>query len=854
MDETAIVDPVADDKRDVAPIGKRVGGYLYVHHSALPLPDPTVNQVLTRAQELVDAPDWNVAKLSLDGRSLSLMLYSEFFDSPFPELVRSHRVDLEGEAVRVMEYPSGSNRPILHRKELLLPRDHPRYREYATLTARLEEAGLLLNAHSVGYRQQWEERLANSGYRMNGHSLEVVDQEAVRAGREIQRHRTALRRYSLSRPMQALARHGYLDGSRSVFDYGCGRGDDLGLLELNGVSASGWDPHFRPDAPKVRAPVVNLGFVINVIEEPAERVRVLEDAFSFAEELLVVGVMLEGASAAEHSAFGDGVLTSRGTFQKYFTQEECRGFIQSVLDVEPIPVAPGVFFVFREELDAQAFLERRSVSRISLAHLRQRVPVRTKEERAEALYSERRDVLDPLWDRYLSLGRAPDGDEVDHLDRVLEQFGSLRRALSFLERYHGDALVAEARRQRASDLRVYLALQLFRPRQRFSSYSVGIQRDIKAFFGSLKIARESATDLLYSIGSAESIQEDCREAADAGIGWLDDEQRSLTLHTRDVERLPERLRVYIGCATYFYGDPQAADLVKVHAESGKLSLMTYDDFEGSALPLMVERVKLDFRNQQIDLFEYGDEYPSPYLYNKSRFINDEFPNYEDQQEFEHRLSELNLFDFSGYGPRRDEFDAALRRMRLEVQGFELVGRTDIPDLDEPCGRYHRFRDFIECGETQAKYGIPNVPKEPETYNALAQLAHEVIDPVMDYFGGIKLTYGFCGAELARKVPGRIDPSRDQHAGYDYNRRGKRICGRLGAAVDFIVEDENMAEVALWIVENCPFDRIYLYAKDRPVHVSVGPECAGQVVVMRAAEAGRRVPQVLRNPRKGLASL
>ncbi|MEZ4405710.1 MAG: hypothetical protein R3A52_04320 [Polyangiales bacterium] len=46
----------------------------------------------------------------------------------------------------------------------------------------------------------------------------------------MQRHRTAMARRALSTPMQALWRHGLLDAPRTVFDYGCGRGDDLAAL------------------------------------------------------------------------------------------------------------------------------------------------------------------------------------------------------------------------------------------------------------------------------------------------------------------------------------------------------------------------------------------------------------------------------------------------------------------------------------------------------------------------------------------------------------------------------------------------------------------------------------------------
>ncbi|MGJ7459414.1 DNA phosphorothioation-associated putative methyltransferase [Halomonas sp. RA08-2] len=317
MKEMATLETLDETIHPALNLGKRVGGYLYVHRSACDALDETAKAALSLAEQLAGKVDWNVAKLSLEGGSISLLDYALFFDSAFPELTRSYRIDLTDETVRVLDYSEGSNRPVLHRKELLLSPEHPRYAEYAQLTAALERAGLLQNSHAVGYHRQWQERLSTGGYCVIGHTLEVVDPDAVREQAEVQRHRTALRRYSFSRPMQALARHGYLDGRRVVFDYGCGRGDDLRLLELNGVPSSGWDPHFRPGAEKVMAPIVNLGFVINVIEQPEERVRVLADAFAHAQELLVVAVMLQGTSAAEHAAFGDGVLTSRGTFQKY---------------------------------------------------------------------------------------------------------------------------------------------------------------------------------------------------------------------------------------------------------------------------------------------------------------------------------------------------------------------------------------------------------------------------------------------------------------------------------------------------------------------------------------------------------
>ncbi|MBO9484508.1 hypothetical protein [Salinisphaera sp. G21_0] len=52
-----------------------------------------------------------------------------------------------------------------------------------------------------------------------------------------------------------------------MFDYGCGHGDDLSELQAHGITASGWDPNWRPEGEKTEGDLVNFGYVINVIED-----------------------------------------------------------------------------------------------------------------------------------------------------------------------------------------------------------------------------------------------------------------------------------------------------------------------------------------------------------------------------------------------------------------------------------------------------------------------------------------------------------------------------------------------------------------------------------------------------------
>jgi hypothetical protein len=164
------------------------------------------------------------------------------------------------------------------------------------------------------------------------------------------------------------------------------------------------------------------------------------------------------------------------------------------------------------------------------------------------------------------------------------------------------------------------------------------------------------------------------------------------------------------------------------------------------------------------------------------------------------------------------------------------------DLDRPCGRHLCFRDLIEAGETWRKVRVPNLPEQPGTVGALQRLARDLLDPVVEQFGPIEITYGFASRELTRHIQGRIDPSLDQHAGHELRPNGEPICARLGQAADFRVPSLCSGAVAAWIAAKLPFDRLYFYGTDRPLHVSVGPEEARAVISMMPGPSGRRVPQ------------
>ena len=54
-------------------------------------------------------------------------------------------------------------------------------------------------------------------------------------------HKTAIRRWSPSRPVAIALEDGLLSKQTTFFDYRCGRGGDLLRFHKMGVPVSGWD-------------------------------------------------------------------------------------------------------------------------------------------------------------------------------------------------------------------------------------------------------------------------------------------------------------------------------------------------------------------------------------------------------------------------------------------------------------------------------------------------------------------------------------------------------------------------------------------------------------------------------------
>lgn len=850
-------------------IGKRIGADLYVHLSCVDEPEFQLqrNRIISALKWIISTSEVvpNVFKFNQKSDRLSLLSYADFDESPFPELMASWTF-APGlhDAAAFRSYSSSLNPPILHRKELLVLPSHPSRPQWEDFTKTAEELGFFDDPITIGFRLNWQRLIEAKGYRLVGKEFHPIGNESAAdlvtesdtALSPIQRHLTALSRTNLSAPVQLLLRHKLLLPGQSFFDYGCGRGGDVEALRSHGLEARGWDPHFANDRPLSESDVVNLGFVVNVIEDPAERVEAVRKAFAIARQVMSVGVMLYGPETPG-KPFRDGFLTSRNTFQKYFSQPEFKDYLEQVLHEEVFMVGPGVAFVFKDKLAQQRFsVERYKTSGVSARLLMAtsprvaRDPMETVARRtaqrqniSEQKFAAAKPLLDSVWGQCLELGRYPEVDEIANTDTLKATFGSLGMALRQIADRYDLAILRSAQSTRKDDLLLFFAMQQFSRRPAFKTLEPKLQRDIKAFFGDYAQAQQDGMKLLLDAADRIKIRDACLAASEIGLGWLNPQQ-SLLIHTSLVERLPVVLRTYVACGLIVYEAVSDVQLVKIHIDSGKLTLLQYDDFETSALPILARRIKVNIRKQEYDVFEYGSpQYPKQMLAWKSRYINEDTPGFAEQQSLDEQLESVGLMPDPEHGHFAESLLQDLDNRRMRLDGLRLARSDSIPDIDQRCGLNFTYRDFIECGETQNQTKIENLPRRAETYNAIYDLASNLLDPVVEYFGAIRLTYGFCSPELSKLILASVAPELDQHASHEVNRKGNSICNRLGAACDFIVDDESMREVADWIIANLPFDRLYFYGDDRPVHLSFGPQNSRAAYTMYKTVSGTIVPRL-----------
>ena len=418
---------------------------------------------------------------------------------------------------------------------------------------------------------------------------------------EVRRDRTAIARADLSRPVQLLIGNGILTPERNFFDYGCGHGDDVRFLQSLGYASHGWDPAHQPDEALRRAAVVNLGYVLNVIEQPAERAHALRRAFELSQTCLCVSVLVGSASySGKAQAYGDGLLTSRQTFQKYYRQEEVAHYLEEVLGIPPIPLDAGVFLIFRNAADGHAFL---------LDRIRRSVPLirRAAGQRKRILRNALIDAFqanhEEEWTAYTDFvaihGRPPASGELTALHSAAQHGLTPADLWEEATKQVAEQQLTDLQRRRTDEYVVFMAISRFRGVPRLRDLPLSARSDVRYFFRSYSHLKELSDTHLFSTGDAEKVARLCADAP-VGVNTAD----GYFVARRDLPQLDATLQIYARLGELFYGDLDRIDVIKIHKTSPRLSLFSLSDVQ-EAMPRLKSRVKIDLQGQQVRFFDHS---------------------------------------------------------------------------------------------------------------------------------------------------------------------------------------------------------------------------------------------------------
>ncbi len=482
----------------------------------------------------------------------------------------------------------------------------------------------------------------------------------IPTGVEVERHRAAMTRVELSRPVRLAIESGIITTETSIFDYGCGIGGDVKRLKSSGYNCEGWDPYYFPDVEIRSADIVNLSYIINVIEDPQERDRALSHAWELTGRVLIVAAQILVNDLSGMLAYGDGILTKRNTFQKYYQQVELKEYIDRVLTVDAIPIGLGIFLVFRDASQAESFRAARLYTRMTTPR------VRVESKRFEDYQVQ----LAPLMEFVSQRGRIPIKGELAAEAELVNEFGSIKRAFQIVLTATDEAEWDAIAYQRSLDLQVYLALSQFGQRRSLRNISTAMKADIKAFFGSYDEACEVADRLLFKIGEPGVIKQACQHSK---IGKL--LPAVLYVHISALNEIDPKLRLYEGCASRNIGGTEDANLIKFHTDKPCISYLYYPDFESIAHPALQWAILIDLRDLSLRFRDYSQQENPPILHRKETFLSHNHPLYSKFAKFTKSEEKAGLYSETKTIGNRQGWERRLQSCGVTVKNHRVIRQT-----------------------------------------------------------------------------------------------------------------------------------------------------------------------------------
>jgi DNA phosphorothioation-associated putative methyltransferase len=482
-------------------------------------------------------------------------------------------------------------------------------------------------------------------------AVELMDTEKTPA---ILRHKTAIRRFQPSRPIAIAFEHGVIHPGLTVLDYGCGRGDDIQYLTEQGISAFGWDPHYCPHNPIREADVVNLGYVLNVIEDANERAEVLLRAFALARRALIVAVRVDrGPNAGE--AFADGLITSWNGFQKLYTQAEFKAYLEQISGVAPTMASLGIAYLLKDATLQSQLLARNSVSRPMIGRQHAIEEFRTSDIGAAYLTLAR------------SLARLPRPREFSDFEALRTRFGSPQRIARLANALLDPMQLEGLKTQRRQNFLVYYAASRLDGLKvpRLNMLSPELQGEILSIWPTYKQARDEGEAFLFSLGDREKVRV---ALTSSSVGKFVGD--SLYAHRSAEEQLPPLARLQIFAARQIVGEV-GFDLLKLSADGRKVSFLSYPKFDSEAHPSLHSATSIYLPKTDYSYRDYAGSENPPILHRKDTLVDNTYPLYEKFASLTAQEDKHGLLSRSDIGLKQT-WERILLEAGLHIKGHRLL--------------------------------------------------------------------------------------------------------------------------------------------------------------------------------------
>ncbi|MCO4782759.1 MAG: DNA phosphorothioation-associated putative methyltransferase [Candidatus Cloacimonetes bacterium] len=608
--------------------------------------------VNTLKNKLKVDPSFNVLKLHLDQYKICFQKYQNFKDHAVPKLLEAIHINLANGSVQKLSYSKSLNPTILLQKELTLSPKNSLFKDFSQFTESLLSHKINIALDHIKHQKVWDLIVSVANIKIDQHEITLLPepQHTKPTGtRQINyQHRDAILNYGFSKSLLCLFENSLIQDKITIMDYHCGNEYDLQGLQILGLKSYGWDPKTKPKGSRKKADIVHLGDTLSNIEDPILRSKTLQTAYKYCKSIFVVSCDVQSTSSASRlQAYGDGVITQDSNFKKFYTQNDFKQFIEDTLGTcYVIAAGIGIFYVLKNKEMHQDILKKACIRSISnFSH-----------DFSKINYSQ--DLKD-LLTLTNQLGRPPLVSEFSKLEETIKEVGSAEQVQRIYKAEVGELSFDKAYDIKRKDLLVYLAVANFNQRLPKDEIDESIINDIEYFLDEYDVAHQQALSLLYSVADPQVISTLCTQSE---IGFKD--EKSLYVRMDQHDQLHPVLRIYVGCCERLLGNISDFDLIKIHKESSKLSLMKYSDFYNDLLPKLELRVKVNLAYQKVKVFDYAEIKHPQLLFHKVRFFDERWESFDLLKKHSDKLTELDIC-IEDHGPNFTDFQETLK-----VHGYE----------------------------------------------------------------------------------------------------------------------------------------------------------------------------------------